>query len=350
METRKTTKRASAELSASVADLASVSWINSFYGYSLHCCFVLDEVLQLVERPVAYPVVHCSSSSLFSYSFEFFHDDLVTVEVGDNFFADVVVYPSHVTSFSSTDLLEKTFCGSSAFGLEFASQVFEFSFCLLDFVGVEELAVACDCQVVYSEVNAKNTFLRSVVDSIDLFGKSEQEECSSFFIHSKQAFSNLPSEVFLVASRDVELECLSGFEKSENQCVSFDVCASGKVVSDTGMLYDWLAFGLLDYSASSLNARNSELTWQGFSDVFVDERMEFDIVFDSFFPCSVYAVLECFCESFNSPKCFWCGSDPDFCCDDASHSSCELEQVFKTFGGWQFLPRINPWVSLPYAL
>ena len=177
MGTRKTTGQANTKLTTFMADLGRVVRSDLDYTDSFSFCFVLDKVLQLEIAPVANPVVHASSSSNGSYAFEVFHNDFVSIIVGNDVLADAVVCPSHITSFSSAYLLEKTFGGTSAFSLKLGAQELELPLNLLDFAGIIKSAVRTDSKIIYSEVDAKNGTLRATVDGIDLFREREQEVC-----------------------------------------------------------------------------------------------------------------------------------------------------------------------------
>jgi len=86
MGTRKTTRQTRTKLTASMADLRSVVRLNPNNFDSFSFSFVLDKALQLEETPIANPIVHSLSSPLFSYTFEVFHYNLVSIEIGNNVF------------------------------------------------------------------------------------------------------------------------------------------------------------------------------------------------------------------------------------------------------------------------
>src|SRR4030065_2050546 len=171
------------ECSTFGTDLGSVVRLNPDNFNSFSFSFVLDETLQLIETPITNPIVHSLSSSLFSDTFEVFHDYLVSVEFGNNVFTDVMINPSHPTSFLSRDFAKQSLTGFCAFGLENRTQMFEFSFDLLDFGRIIKLAIRSDCQVVYSEVNAKNLILQVRTFGSNLFRECEQKETSSLYIN-----------------------------------------------------------------------------------------------------------------------------------------------------------------------
>ncbi len=336
MRTRKASGKAEAKIAALVANLRGVVRLNPNDFNASHLSFVLDEALQLEEAPVANPVIHPFASVSFPYSFEVLHHYLVSIKSGDNLFADVVINPSHITSFPSTKLPEKTLGGLCAFGLKNRTQMPEPSLGLLNSVGVEELAVRSDCQVVNSEVNAKNNTLRAIVlfRGINLFGEREQEESPAFSVNPQEAFLGLtPSKVSFVTRRNVEAEFLPCLEQSQSQLPALDVGTSGEVIAYGSPLNYGFGFGFFDHSASLFDAGYGELCWQGLSQTLINERLEFDIVPDFSLPSLVHAELQSFGVGFDCGENLLRWVNSDFGCDNRSHIGSVQSQVFKLFGG-----------------
>ena len=337
MGTRKATRQASAKLTASVADLACVVRLDLDYTNPYSFSLVLDEKLQLEERPVANPIVHNLAPSLFSYSFEVFHYNLVSIKVGNNVFTDVVVNPSHVTSFSARQLLEKPCAGPCAFGLKNRTQVFELSFDLFDFTGMVEPAVRADGEVVYSEVNAQNNVLRSVVllSGIYLFRESEQEETPSFTIHAQEAFINFPGEVFFVTIRDVKAEFLPCLEQSQNKDISFEIGTSREVIPDRSSVDDWLELSLLNHCTCLNDTANSELGWQfePLPKSGIDDSMQVEVGSNFGFPGFINTELQSSGVCLDSSNKFFGWVDSDFGSNYASHDECGSVDIYKLFGG-----------------
>ena len=351
MGTRKTTFGTRTKLSASVADLGSVVRLSSFNSNPFSFSFVLDETLQLIETPVANPIVHLLSSVLFPDAPEAFHHNLVSVEIGNYVFADVVVYPGHITSFPTAKLLEQSLSRPCAFGLEFTAQIFELPLGLLDFCRIIKPVVGSNSEVVYSEVNAQNMVLRTnvLLSGSNLFRECEQEETSAFFVHSEKTFGNFPVEVFGITGRDVQVELLSAFEKPQNKSVSFDIGASWKVVSDACPPDDWFGFSPFDHSTSLSYASNSYLRgkFEPFSDSLIDSIMEFEVFGDFMLPSIINTELQSFSISFDSSDYLISWIDSNLCSDIRSHNIYKIVGIFNCFGGeaCQFLPHMNQWVS-----
>jgi len=337
MQTTKATIGTRTKMPASMADLGSIVRLDPDNFNAFVDSFVFDKALQLIEAPVTNPIVHNLSSSLFPYTLEVFHHNLVSIKLGNNVFTDVVVNPSHITSFSSAHLPEKSFSGTSAFGLQFTTQIFEFPFNLLDFRTIIEPAVRCDSEVVYSEVNAQNSVLRATVQfsGINLFRECEDEEAFAFLIHPENTFIDFPSEVIFVADRDVKVELLPSLEKPENKLISFDIGTSREVVSDRGVLDYWLGFGFLDNSTGLSHTSDSYLRRQleSLSYGMVDSVMEFEVLGDFMLPRIINTELESFSVCFDSSDYLFSRVDSDFSTDGCSHEEYNVYGIYKCFGG-----------------
>ena len=286
------------KLSASGAELGSVvrPYLDHVDPSSL--CFVLDKALQLIEAPVADPVVHSPASAGFSYSLEVFHYDSVSsVKSGDYFFADVVVVPSHETSFSTTNLLEEARSGASAFGLKLGAQKTEPSLNLLNNRGIEESSITCGGNVFDAQIYAENFMRRAaILNSFCFFGESEQEESPPFFVQPEQALTNFPSEVFFIAFGNFYAELLPSNESSKSQNVAFEVGTSREIISDTSLLNNRLGFALFDHTASMLDTSYCELSRKlvSSSQFPINNMVEFDVVSNLVIPSNVYAELQRF--------------------------------------------------------
>jgi len=355
---RKTTLRGTrTKLTASVADLGSVVRFNPININSLSFSFVLDETLQLEETPITENPIQLFSFSSFPDTFQVFHHNLVSVEVGNNVFTYTMIHMLHPTSFSSRELLEKPFSGTSAFRLKLGTQILKFPFSLFDFSRIIKPAVRTDCKFVYSEVNAQNNVLRTVVllSGSNLFRECEQEETSTFFIHTQEAFVNIPIEVISVTSRDVKLELLPTLEQPQNKSVAFEVCTSGKVVSDRSSFDYWLGFSLFDHTTSLSHTSHSYLSgeYETLSNSVIDSIMEFEVLSDFMLPSIINTELQGFSISLNGGNYFRSWSDSNFCSYNSSHKDYKTLDIFKSFGNEEeraFLPRLKPWVSCPKIL
>lgn len=323
MGTTKTTFGTRTNLSAPMTDLRSVVRLDSFNTLSFSDSFVFNKSLQLKEAPITNPVINLFASVLLPDSFQVFHHNLVSIEFGNNIFTDVVVDPSHPTSFSSRELSKKLFTGMCAFGLEFTTQVSELAFDLLDFSRVIKPVVRTDSEVVYSEVNAQNKVLRTVVllNGSNLFRECEQEKTSAFFIHPKQTFFDFPPEIFSVTGRDIELELLSALEQSQNKNVAFEISTPWKIIHDTCSLYDGFRLSFLDHTTSLFDTSNCQLRWNFklFPDFMVNGMMQFEVLSDFILPGIINTELQRFSVSFDSGNYLFGWIDSDFSSCNSSH-------------------------------
>jgi len=350
MGTNKISMGTRTKLSTARADLACVVRLNLFYNDAFHVGFISDETLQLVEAPVANPIIHHSPSSFIPYSFEVFQNNLSTIKTFDDAFADVVINPSHITSFPSTKLFQQSLSRPCAFGLKLSPEIFEFSLCLLHNTAIKEPCSACDCEVVYSEVNAQNDTLRATVllNGINLFRESKNEKASAFSINPENAFTDFPVKIFLIAGGDVELKLLSSFKQSQNQDVAFEVSTPWEIVSDRSSLNDWLGFGFLNHPTSLTYAGYCELSRQSLPKMLIDKRMELNIIPNAFFPSFINTELQSPSISLDSLNYFKGCKNFDFCAHGCSHKDRKEQQIFKTIGNDEetgFLPYLKIGVS-----
>jgi len=351
----KTTFGTRTELTTPMADLGSVVRLNPDYFNTFSFSFVLDEALQLEETPVTQNPIKLLSSMLSPNTFQVFQNNLVSVKVENNILAYTMVHMLHPTSFSPREFLEQSLAGTSAFALKLGTQVFELPLDLLDFSRIIKPAVRTDGKVVYSEVNAQNYVLRSIVllSGSNLFGECEQEETPAFFINPKQALFNIPTKILFVAARDIEIESLSAIEQSQNQIVTFDISTSWEVVSNRGSLDDWLGLGFLNNPTSLSHTSDSYLRWEIelLSDGVVDGVMELEVFSNLIFPSVINAKLQSFGVGFNSGNYFRSWIDTDFCSDYTSHNVYKTQLIFKSYGGeFAFLPQLKQWVSSEHVL
>ncbi len=335
MRTTKTTIGTRTKLTTSMADLGSIVRLNSNNFNSIHYSFILDKALQLKETPIANPIIHNLPSMLFSYSFKVFHNNLASVEVGNNIFTYVVVNPSHPTSFSSREFLKQSLAGTSAFGLKFTTQISEFPFNLFDFSRIIKPTVGSDSKVIYSEVNAQNTVLRTnvLLSDSNLFRESKEKETSSFFIHPENTFTNFPSEVIFVTGRNIQIKLLPYLEQPQNKSISFDISTSWEVIPDTCSIYNRLGFSLFDHSTGLSHTSDSNLgrEFESLSDCAINSIMQFEILSNFVFPRIINTELESLSVGFDSGNYLFSWIDSNFGSDIRSHNKVEDVSLFKCY-------------------
>ena len=318
MKTSKRTIGTGTKPTTPVAELARIGRINPVYFNPFSLSLIGNEVLQLAETPVAEPVIHSPASSLLSYAFEVFHYNPVAIEIGNDVLADVMVIPSHKPFLFSSNFSKQPSAGMSAFGLQPAAQIFEFPFNFLDSAAVIESAVRSDSKIIYAEVNAKNPMISRA--GINLFGKSKQEENPSLFVHPEQAFPDIPGEIFPIAGRNIEWQFDSALDSRQAQDAILEGCTPWEIVSDADLIDNWFALGSLDYSAGLLDAGYCQLSRQSsFPEMAIDERMQFDIIFDFMLPCLIDTELQSPAVNLYSFDNLWSSRNLDFSCSPANH-------------------------------
>lgn len=332
METTETTMQTRTKMSTSMTDSGSVVRSNSNDFNPFHLCLVLDKVLQLVKTPVVNPIVHPSSTILFSDSFEIFHYNLVAFESSNNILTYVMINPSHPTSFSSRQLSKKPLTGMSAFSLEFFPQIPKLFFDLLNLCRIVKSIIRSDCKVVYSEVNTKNK-LRSVVDSIDFFRECKKEESSALFVYTQKTFTDFPIKILFIALRNIKNKGLLDFKQSQDKSIPFDISISREIELNRSFAYYRFSFGFFDNSTSLFNTGNSKLRRKSLSERSVSKRVEFDIIFDFMFPSLIDTKLQTFSIDLDSSKNFRGCNNLGFSCNNTSHDDMDTEKIFKCIGG-----------------
>ena len=344
MGTNKKTFGTRARISTLRASLGCMERINFNYFNPFSDCFILDKILQLEETPIMQPAVHSFTLSQFSNPFKVLYNNGMSIKVIHDLLTDVMIAPSHKPFFSSRNLLEKLSAGTSAFTLKLGSQSFEFEFCSFDAIGAEKLLVRSNSNIIYSDINAKNSVLEVRAFSIDIFGECEHEKASAFFINSQKAFINLPSEVFFVTIWDSERNFDSPFDCGNAQDVILHRDASGEIVSHRTSLNNWLSLSLLNNPTRLFDTGNSKLRGQtSLSEGLIDERMELNIINYSSSPSLINAELQSFRVDFegsnNLGSCF--NLNPGCC--SCFHCWLEDLNIYNTNGGDGSPPQSKQW-------
>ena len=344
MGTNKKTFGTRARISTLRASLGCMERINFNYFNPFSDCFILDKILQLEETPIMQPVVHSFTLSQFSNPFKVLYNNRMSIKVIHDLLTDVMIAPSHKPFFSSRNLLEKLSAGTSAFTLKLGSQSFEFEFCSFDAIGAEKLLVRSNSNIIYSDINAKNSVLEVRAFSIDIFGECEHEKASAFFINSQKAFINLPSEVFFVTIWDSERNFDSPFDCGNAQDVILHRDASGEIISHRTELNDWLSLSLLNNPTGLFYAGNSKLRRQSsFSERLIDKRMELNIIGDSSSPSLINTELQGLMINFQSPDYLRSCFNLNLGCCSCFHPNMRDFNVYKINGGDGSPPQSKQW-------
>ncbi len=219
--------------------------------------------------------------------------------------------------------------------MKLGTQILELSFDLLDFTGIIKHPTRSDSEVVYSKVNAKNGSLRATVllSGINLFRECEDKETPAFLIHPEKAFTNIPTEVVLVAGRDIEFELLPCLEEPQNEHIPFNISTSWEVIPNRCLLDYWLSFGLLNHSTGLPHAGNSNLgrQFESLSYGFIDSIMELEVLSNLMFPGIIDAELESLTVGLDSSNYLFSGINPNFSTNGCSHIGIVIYGIYKDF-------------------
>lgn len=316
----KRTTRTRTQLSTLGTDLGSVVRSNLDKFNSFPFSFILDKTLQLEETPIANPIIHSPSSSDVSYSIEVFHNNLASIKIVYNLFADAMVNCSHEPLLLPRDFFKQSLGRTSAFALQFTSQELEFPFNLFDFGRVEELPVRSDSKIINSQVHTENS-VRTRTNGAFL-GECKQEETFAFRINPQKAFINFPTKVLFVTIRNSERNFNPTFDCGDTQNIIFERETSGNIISNGTEFDKGFSLSFLNKPTSLFNAGDSKLRGQSeSSQVLVNKGMELDIISNSHFPSFVNTELHSSLIDINSINNFLSWFNSNFSCCSGSHNS-----------------------------
>lgn len=329
MRTNKRIGISRTNLSTARAGLGSQVRIDIFDNQSFSFGFVLDERLQLPERPVVNPSVQPLSHIFIptvSYSSQIFQCD---IGIFDNLFAHIMVEPSHIPSLSATQSFELSYGRLCAFGLESGTQISE----LLN-LGLwcpENPTVTTDGKIVYSDIDTENLMQVRTL-GFDIFGEYEHEEASSFSIYPEQTFSYIPTEIFFVAIRDSKWNFNPAFDCSQTQDIILERSTAREIISHRTSANDWFGFSFLDHFDCLSATADDELClkFQAF-EMSIDGILQFNLIGNLIIPSIIYTELQSSLVHSDSLDYLWCSINFDFgCCPDL-HNSLKEEEIYKYF-------------------
>jgi hypothetical protein len=209
------------DVSASRTFLRGVPGIHEDNSFTEIFRFVPDKLFDLVERPVPElaikrfpaPILHTD----FGQIFECKH----SIGELNNLLRDTVIDVSHKPSFSTGHFAEFPLCGSSAFGLEFGSEMGVFTTDVLHSRRIKKCVIGADCDVNDSTVNPED------VNFVDGFGSPDlklavQVKPVLGSVEGQSRGFNFPREVLPVVFWDTECDfdpairgrdgCIPGFK------------------------------------------------------------------------------------------------------------------------------------------
>lgn len=309
----------------------SISRINIDNSTSFSYSFIFNKVLQLPESPLMHPsVISCGSSDVA----QIFHHNSASIRntINDSL-AYIMVSPCHKPSPFARDFSQMSLSRFGAFGLKFTNQFIMLNSECFNLFPEEHLG-GCNSEIIYSDIDAKNSVLETRAFDINIFRESEKKETSSFGIYPKQTFSNIPSKIFFVTIRNDKWNFNSSFDCGYTQDIVLERSTTREVVSHTNSVDYWLGFSLLDNSTGLFNTGDSQLALQStIPEMLVNEWMELDVIPDMLIPSSIDTELQPFTINFESFGYLGSCGNLDFSCYSCLHNRYKEPLVFKSFGG-----------------
>ena len=348
MVTNKRIKIARTEFTAVRAGLRSHIWAYKLNNLSCSFRFILDKALQLIEAPTIEPSVQSLAHMLvptFTDSIQIFQDD--TISISNNLFADVVVYPSHITFLPTRRLLEQPFSRLRAFSLKFLPQILELH--NLGFMSTENLAITCDCKVIYSDINTNN--LCSATVDVDISGECDMQEIPVFPIFDKVSSLVFPIKIFPIIQRNIDRKITPIFAKSKpNFMLGKTECPPVKP-DRTGFEGNSFVTGLIRFKSFGDSIyRKLCLEIKLASQVIIDKLVQCKLMFDVMLNSIIRSILTRLFERIRQFIQFFTRRNLNFDGSRTLHSAKEVAPIYKLCGvKWQFIPRLKSWVSLPYV-
>jgi len=292
--------------------------------------FIFNKALELPKSPLMHPfVVSCSFSDV---AYVLKDNSCSCFHIINNLFTNVVILPSHKPSPSIAERFEFSFGRFCAFSLKLTNQLITLDSEMFNLLP-EELFVRCDSETIYANINPKNLVMEARAFEIDIFSECKQEKASSFFIHSKQTFFDIPMEVFFVAIWDCEWNFNSTFNGCQTQDIVLEGSTAREVIPHTDFIYNWLRFGFFYHTTSLSNASYCELALQPtISKKIIHKRLKSKTVSNFTFPSIINTILQPFFVNFKSLNYLRCCIKFDFSCCSYFHKYGEEQIQYKTFG------------------
>lgn len=272
----------SSSLSTGITGLTGVFRIYKNNIYSSFLCFVGEELTELVETPIAQQSIESPTFSLFSYSFQVLqHDCTPCGESIDNLFGNCVVDLPHKPYLLTRKTFEVSSGRASVFTLKSTLQLPHFAKGVV--YSLKKSAIACDCKVVYSEVdtNVVNRTCRTS-KGINLFRDNYVQPHTTFEIANQFPTTNLPIKIFGVVIGECERILLTPFKgkKTTLSFFEFNPKTSSIISNGKKFLERRLGVGFFECLTNLCDTGHNQLSrkFTGFSDSVIDYVVKFKAV------------------------------------------------------------------------
>ena len=326
--------------------------------------FIANELLQLGETPPMQPEVK-SSAFISSDSFNVLQNNSSRFAVIDNLLAYYMIPIPHKPSLFSRDFLEQSLGTSSAFGLEFSIDSFEFQSFTLDLPCTKELFVTGYSNMIYSDINSKKTVAIRIID-VNVSGKSYMQEQPLFPVKNQVSTSCFPGKILPVIFRDFKINFNPAFNRSKSNKIFFESKTSSIISNCKQFFKSWFS-GLFRFSQSfkrftsliSAAAHQLGRKLQSFSNWIISHIMYISLKVSSIIPTNIKSILSrkrIFPHGF---KKFFFVRNFQLYGSNRFHADSEAGQLYKpyarmssAYGGEksQFLPQLKLRVSLRQVL
>ena len=363
MGTNKKTLGARTKFSTARTSLGCIVRTNFNSSNSFSNSFIFNKLLQLEETPPVQPEIK-SPSFICPYSFDILQNNSSSVAVINNLLAYRMIPIPHKPSLFSRDFLKQSLGTSSAFGLEFSFDSFEFQSFTLNLPCTKELFVTGYSNMIYSDINSKKTVAIRIID-VNVSGKSYMQEQPLFPVKNQVSTSCFPGKILPVIFRDFKINFNPAFNRSKSNKILFESKGTC-IISDCKQFFKSWFSGLFNSIecfkrfTSLISGRAHQLSRKikSFSNWIIGHIVNISLKVSSIIPASIKNILSRLRILFHSFKKFFFAGNFQLNCSNRFHADSKDGQLYKPYarmssaygGESQFLPRLKSWVSLRQVL
>jgi len=219
--------------------LASISRVNQKDITSFQPGFISYKLSKLIITPIIQPISLFFTNSTSSNAFNIFHNNGISyINRGNYYLADFMITLSHKTSFSSRNLLQEFSARASAFRLQSRPQISEFGFNMLNLVGIEEIFIGSNCNIIYSDIYSKKVI--RIIRNSNIPGKSNMQKhpIKSFIINNSHSLI-APIKIFPIIFRNVYWNIYSLFRHSYSYFIKRKIKSSSIKIKGHNFFKNW---------------------------------------------------------------------------------------------------------------
>ena len=267
----------------------SVGRININNPNSFSKSFVFDKLLKFIESPLVNPFIVSSRNS---NSTQIFHNNNISrLQTGNNRSTYVMVRPSHKPSPSSRKFFQLLSRTLRAFGLENTNKSVSTFPQGFNFVTIKNI-LRSDSEIINAQVHPKNFGM--LVRSFGIFLSECKSKIMFASVFCKETFSNFPViKIIRSVFRNRNGNFNSSIDSSNAQNIVLKRETPRSVVSDRDFIDDRIPAFTFQYTTSHLNTGCRKLSRKSeISQFRINERMQFDIIFNSENPSIVNTILK----------------------------------------------------------